>query len=88
MSNFREASYLAWSPDSKTLGALRGPELGKRKLVLIDVATGTQSVVAQGLLRRQERALPDECGRQGSQAPDPHQGAVPAPGAVPDRVVG
>lgn len=48
MSNFREAFYLAWSPDSKTLAALRGPELGKRKLVLIDVATGTQSVIAQG----------------------------------------
>ena len=41
MTNFREAFYLAWSPDSKTIAALRGPELGKRKLVLIDVATGT-----------------------------------------------
>jgi len=48
MKNFREAFYLAWSPDSKTLAALRGPELGKRKLVLIDVATGIQSVIAQG----------------------------------------
>jgi len=48
MTNFREAFYLAWSPDSKTIAALRGPELGKRKLVVIDVATGTQSVVAQG----------------------------------------
>ncbi len=48
MSNFREAFHLAWSPDSKTLAALRGPELGMRKLVLIDVATGIQSVVAQG----------------------------------------
>jgi Tol biopolymer transport system component len=47
MKNFRNG-YLAWSPDSKTLAALRGPELGKLKLVLIDVATGTQSVVAQG----------------------------------------
>lgn len=48
MSNFRESFYLAWSPDSKTLAALRGPELGKRKLVAIDVATGTQSVIATG----------------------------------------
>jgi Tol biopolymer transport system component len=47
MKNLRNG-YLAWSPDSKTLAALRGPELGKLKLVLIDVATGTQSVVAQG----------------------------------------
>jgi Tol biopolymer transport system component len=48
MTNLRDASYVAWSPDSKTLAALRGPELGKRKLVLIDVATGLQSVVASG----------------------------------------
>ncbi|HEU5063963.1 MAG TPA: hypothetical protein VFT79_12560 [Solirubrobacterales bacterium] len=48
MTNFREASDLAWSPDSKTIAALRGPELGKRKLVVIDVASGKQSVVATG----------------------------------------
>ncbi|HYQ78462.1 MAG TPA: hypothetical protein VEP91_05045 [Solirubrobacterales bacterium] len=48
MKNVREASYVTWSPDSKTIAALRGPELGKRKLVLIDVATGRQSVVATG----------------------------------------
>ena len=48
MTNLREAFYVTWSPDSKTIAALRGPELGKRKLVLIDVATGLQSVVAQG----------------------------------------
>jgi Tol biopolymer transport system component len=48
MTNLREAFYVTWSPDSKTIAALRGPELGKRKLVLIDVATGLQSVIAQG----------------------------------------
>jgi Tol biopolymer transport system component len=48
MPNFREASYLAWSPDSKTIAALRGPELGKRNLVVIDVASGKQSVIATG----------------------------------------
>ena len=48
MTNLREAFYVAWSPDSKTIAALRGPELGKRKLVLIDVASGPQSVVATG----------------------------------------
>jgi len=48
MTNLREAFYLAWSPDSKTIAALRGPELGKRNLVVIDVATGKQSVVATG----------------------------------------
>ena len=48
MTNVREAFYVAWSPDSKTIAALRGPELGKRKLVVIDVATGIQSIIAQG----------------------------------------
>lgn len=45
---WREAFYLAFSPDSTTIAALRGPELGKRKLVLIDVASGAQKVVASG----------------------------------------
>lgn len=45
---FREPFYLTWSPDSLMLAALKGPELGKRKLVLIDVLTGAQRVVAQG----------------------------------------
>src|SRR4051812_21935663 len=48
MVGFREPFYLEWSPDSKAIAALRGPELGKRKLVTIDVATGTQSVIASG----------------------------------------
>jgi len=48
MANFREAFYLAWSPDSKTIAALRGPELGRRNLVVIDVASGKQSVIATG----------------------------------------
>jgi hypothetical protein len=48
MSNFREPFYLEWSPDSTLLAALRGPELGKRKLVLVDVATGVQRVIAEG----------------------------------------
>lgn len=48
MTNFRESSQLAWSPDSKTIAALRGPELGKRKLVTIDLASGKQSVIASG----------------------------------------
>jgi Tol biopolymer transport system component len=48
MKNFREAFYLAWSPDSSLIAALRGHEIGKRKLVLIDVASGAQRVVAQG----------------------------------------
>jgi Tol biopolymer transport system component len=48
MVGWREPFYLAWSPDSKTIVALRGPELGKRKLVAIDVAGDMQSVLASG----------------------------------------
>lgn len=48
MVGFREPFYLAWARGSSTIAALKGPELGKRKLVLIDVATGTQRVVARG----------------------------------------
>lgn len=48
MVGWRVPFYTAWSPDSTTIAALRGPELGKQKLVLIDVATGAQRVVAQG----------------------------------------
>jgi dipeptidyl aminopeptidase/acylaminoacyl peptidase len=49
MVGWREPFYLAFSPDSATIAALRGPELGKRKLVLIDIATGSQRVVARGI---------------------------------------
>jgi dipeptidyl aminopeptidase/acylaminoacyl peptidase len=48
MGNWRETSMLRWSPDSSTIAALRGPELGKRTLVLVDVATGAQNAVATG----------------------------------------
>jgi dipeptidyl aminopeptidase/acylaminoacyl peptidase len=48
MVGWREPFSLAWSPDSSMILAQRGPELGMRKLVLIEVATGAQKVVAQG----------------------------------------
>jgi Tol biopolymer transport system component len=48
IGGWRETFYLAFSPDSATIAALQGPELGKRKLVLIDVATGTLRKVATG----------------------------------------
>ena len=38
----------AWSPDSKTVAAILGPDIGKQRLVLIDTVTGAQNVVAQG----------------------------------------
>jgi Tol biopolymer transport system component len=48
MSGWRESSQLAFSPDSKTIAALRGPEIGKLELVLIDIAGGGERVVASG----------------------------------------
>ena len=48
MQNWRETFYIAFSPDSKMVAVERGAELGKRKLVVIDLATGRQQVVAQG----------------------------------------
>lgn len=41
LSNLQESFYVTFSPDSGLVAAIRGPELGKRKLVLIDVTSGT-----------------------------------------------
>jgi len=48
MVGWREPSYLEFSPDGEQILALRGAELGKRKLVLLTVATGAQKVLASG----------------------------------------
>jgi len=48
MVGWQDSFYLAFSPDSTMIAALRGPELGARKLVLIDLATGAQRTVASG----------------------------------------
>ncbi|HEX4670213.1 MAG TPA: hypothetical protein VH275_09615 [Solirubrobacterales bacterium] len=41
LTGLQDSFYVTFSPDSKLIAALRGPELGKRKLVLIDVTSGT-----------------------------------------------
>ena len=48
MTNWQESFEAKWSPDSEFILAQRGGELGKRKLVLITVATGAQKVLATG----------------------------------------
>jgi Tol biopolymer transport system component len=48
MSGWQDTLYSAYSPDSSEVAAMRGPELGKRKLVVIDLATGAQRVLARG----------------------------------------
>lgn len=48
LGNWRDTFVFAWSPDSTTIAAVRGPELGVKTLVLIDVASGAQRTVARG----------------------------------------
>lgn len=47
-SGWRDPFVFAWSPDSATIAVLLGPEIGKQRLTLIDVASGTQQTVASG----------------------------------------
>jgi Tol biopolymer transport system component len=48
MRNWRISFYLAFSPDSTKLAALRGPEVGTHRLVVVDLSTGAQRIVARG----------------------------------------
>lgn len=45
---WRLPEVFAWSPDSKLVVAVLGPELGKQRLVLIDTETGAQRTLAHG----------------------------------------
>lgn len=47
-SGWQDPFVFAWSPDSATVAVLLGPEIGKQRLTLIDVASGTQQTVASG----------------------------------------
>jgi len=45
---WRESFIFAWSADSSTVAAVTGPELGKKRLVAIDAASGGQQTIAKG----------------------------------------
>ena len=45
---WRDSYTFAWSPDAKTIAALVGPEVGRRSLALIDVATAARRTLATG----------------------------------------
>src|SRR4051794_21648603 len=45
---WQDAFTFAWAPDSRTVAAVVGPEIGRRTLALIDVATGARRTVATG----------------------------------------
>jgi Tol biopolymer transport system component len=47
-SPWRDSYSFAWSPDSTMVAALRGGELGKRTLAVVDVETGKQTRIASG----------------------------------------
>lgn len=49
-TGWRETSTFAWSPDSASIVAVLGPELGAKRLVLIDTITGAQQTIARGFL--------------------------------------
>lgn len=48
VSGWRESYVFAWSPDSKSVVAVLGPELGRKRLVLIDTVSGAQRTIARG----------------------------------------
>lgn len=45
---WRDPYTFAWSPDSRTVATVFGPELGAKRLDLVDVATGARRTVARG----------------------------------------
>jgi Tol biopolymer transport system component len=47
-TGWRETSVFDWSPDSASIAAVLGPELGPKRLVVIDVVTGAQETIASG----------------------------------------
>lgn len=48
VSGWREPFVFAWSPDSASIAAVLGPEIGPKRLVLLDVVTGAQRTIAHG----------------------------------------
>ncbi len=48
LSGWQDPFVFAWSPDSTTVAVLLGPEIGKQRLTLVDLADGSQQTVASG----------------------------------------
>jgi len=45
---WRDPFVFAWSPDSRTVAVTLGPQIGKQRLTLIDLAAGARETVATG----------------------------------------
>jgi Tol biopolymer transport system component len=48
VEGWRDPEVFDWSPDSKSVVAVLGPEVGRQRLVLIDTVTGAQRTIARG----------------------------------------
>lgn len=48
LTQWRGTGMLAWAPDSASVATVTGPEIGAGKLVVVNVADGTQTTVATG----------------------------------------
>jgi Tol biopolymer transport system component len=47
-SGWQDPFVFAWSPDSSTIAALLGPEVGKQRLATVDIGSGVQGTIATG----------------------------------------
>jgi Tol biopolymer transport system component len=87
-SGWQDPFVFAWSPDSTTIAVLLGPEVGKLRLTLIDVASGTQQTVASGFFSAVSFAPTGEQLVYGSSTSefgsksDVYRFDIPEPGAV------
>ena len=51
-SGWQDPFVFAWSPDSTTIAVLLGPEVGKQRLVTVDLASGQQHTIDQRVFLR------------------------------------
>jgi Tol biopolymer transport system component len=48
VSGWQNSFVFAWSSDSSTIALLRGPEVGKQRLITVDLASGAQHTIDRG----------------------------------------
>jgi Tol biopolymer transport system component len=48
LSGWQDPFVFAWSSDSSTIAVLRGPEVGKQRLVTVDLSSGEQHTIDNG----------------------------------------
>jgi Tol biopolymer transport system component len=88
---WRDSFTFTWSFDSKTIATVLGPELGAKKLALIDVTTGAQRPIASGFFNGVSFSSADDAlvyGRATSERYPPHSDVyrVEFSGGAPTRI--